>query len=233
MTLWQGFKFAHRESWAFLFACPLLALVPVVVEFAQHVAEMHIGMYAGIEAMQALESDPLRMGFGYLKTLALALPGYWVIRYLAGGRDAQAARTVEPRAVKLFAIVFALQALFGALALFVFNSDPVAGGFMVFGYVFSVLIVRFLVAAPLGTWISPLASARQMLRHLPWGLAFSIIATLPLMAGHYALGIGALFAPDWAKWPMLVADSFLVGWLAALLIAASWVIATRAGPFET
>lgn len=232
MTFWQGLKYVHRESRAFLLACPLLALVPVLAELAQHVAEMHIGMYDSLAAMQALEHDPLRIGSGYLKTLALGLPGYWVIRYLAGDRDAAAARTAEPRAVRLFLVVFALMALFAALSLFVFTSGPVAIGFMVFGLLFGVLITRFLVAAPLGVWISPLASIRAMARHLPWALAFTLVAQLPLMAAHYGLSIAALFAPGWAKWPLLVADALLVGWLAALLMAINWVVATRPGPVE-
>ena len=230
MRFWQAIAYVHRESWAFLFACPLLALIPVAAELAQHAAEMHIGMYRSIEAAQAAESHPLRLGFGLIKTLALSLAGYWVVRFVAGGRDAQAARRFEPRAVRLFAVVFALQALLNILALFVFTGGPVAIGFMVFGFVFGILAARFAVAAPLGTWISPLASIRQMARHLPWSLAFAIVSMLPLMTVHYALGIGAIPAPYWAGWPMLVADALVVGWLAALLAASSWVIAARAGP---
>lgn len=232
MTFWQGFKYVHRESWAFVLACPLIIFIPVLVEFAQHVVEMQIGMYNGPDGAEAAENSQLRLQVGFLKTLAISVIGYSVIRFLAGGRDAAAARRLDPAAVKLFSLVFALQALLAYLALFVFTgATPLGIGFTVFGLIFGPLVVRFFVAAPLGVLISPMESARQMWRQLPWAFAFNLIAVLPLMVVHYALGIGAVFVPgDPLKWSLLVVDSLLVGWLAALLAAISWVMAMRKDP---
>ena len=51
------------------------------------------------------------------------------------------------------------------------------------------------------------------------------------MIVHYALGIGAIFvASDALKWAMLGLDSFVTAWLALVMIAAQYVIATRPAP---
>jgi len=232
VSFWQSFKYVHRESWAFLVLCPLLALVPVLAELAQHIGEMSIGMYAGPEAAQGVESHPLRTGLGLIKTVSLSLAVYWVVRFLAGGRDGRAARTAEPQAVKLFAIVLGLQTALAVLSLYIFTSGPVAVALAIFGFLFGILGARFVVAAPLGLWISPLTSFKDLTRHLLWGLAFTVVATLPLMAVHYALGFGAILAPEPMKWPILILDSLVVGWVAALLSAVVWVIANRSGPVD-
>lgn len=230
MTFGQGLAFVYRQSWAFLLACPLVALIPVAAELAQHYVEMQAGMYAGPEGARAAESDPARMAFGFVKTLALGLIGYWATRFYASNGNRALAHRMEPRAITLFALVFALQSLLSALGLFAF-SGPVAVGFFVFTLVFAPLLTRFMAAAPLGQWISPLASIRQMAPQLPWAIAFNVVAILPLMVLHYALGIGAVFVPgEAAKWALLVLDSLVVGWLAAALVAVTWVMAVRKDP---
>jgi hypothetical protein len=230
MTFWQGFSFVYRQSWAFLLACPLIALIPIAAELAQHYVEMYLGMYAGPEGAQAAENHPDRMTLGFVKTLALGLIGYWATRFYASGGDGAFAHRLERRALALFALVFALQAALSALGLFAF-SGAVAVGFFVFTLVFMPLLSRFIAAAPLGAWIGPPASIRQMAPQLPWAIAFNVIAILPLMVLHYALGIGAVFVPgDAAKWALLVLDSLVVGWLAAALVAVTWVMAVRKDP---
>jgi hypothetical protein len=232
MKFWQGFTYVHRESWAFCLACPLIVAIPIVAELLQHAVEMHVGLYIGPDEAEAAADDKLRLYTGFAKTLALSIIMYSVIRFLAGGRDGQAARTLEPRPVKLFALVFALQALLTFLSLFVFSGgDPISIGYAVFGFLFMPLVVRFAAAAPLGHLITPQTSIRQMWRQLPWSLAFNVVAVLPLMVAHYALGIGAIYVPgEGLKWAMLVLDSVLVGWLAALLSAVIWVLAIRKDP---
>lgn len=230
MTFLQGIAFVYRQSWVFLIACPLIALIPILAELAQHVVEMQAGMYDGLAAAEAAEADPDRMAFGFVKTLALGLVGYWATRFYASRGDAAYARRIERRAAALFAVVFALQALLSALGLFVFTG-VVAAGFFVFSLIFTPLLARFAAAAPLGAWISPFASIRQMAPQLPWAIAFNIVAILPLMAVHYALGIGAIFVPGEAvKWAMLIVDSLVVGWLATAMAAITWVIAVRRDP---
>jgi hypothetical protein len=231
MTFWQGFKFAHRESLAFIFACPLLALIPFGSEFLQHVVEMQIGMYDGVEGAKAAEANPLRMQFGFVKVLALSIIAYPVIRFLAGDRDKAAAHRLDGRALRLFAIVLAFQLSLAALDLFALRELPMMSlGLFVASLVLMPLLLRWAVAAPLGIWLSPVRSLHEMLPAWLWAVVFGIAVILPLMVAHYALNAGTIFAPDWAKWPLLIFDTLVVTWLAVVMIAGQWVAATRPGP---
>jgi hypothetical protein len=229
MTWWQACKAAYRGSFAFLIACPLLALVPVALELVQHGIEVHIGLYDSIAAARALEHDPLRMGFGFVKVLGLILPTYWVTRFLAW-RDAGQAARWDTGAVRLFLPYLLLQGVLAAVQLFVLPQTlPVLLATFIGSLVVGVLIAGWGIAAPLGNpAIGPRASASLMLPQLVGSTLFSFIAVLPLMVPHYGLGALALLGPKSLLWPILIADSLLVGWLGALLAANTYVIAVRA-----
>lgn len=231
MTFRQGFLYAHREGLAFLIACPLLALIPLLAEFGQHVIEMQIGMYDGLDGAKAAEANPLRMQFGFFKALAIIIMGYPVVRFLAGGRDTAAAHRLDPRALALFAVPLTLEMALAAFGLF---SRSASTTYSIVSFAVTLLItpllLRWLIGAPLGIWINPVRSAREMLPAWLWAFALGVAAMLPLMIVHYALGIGPIFAPNWAKWPMLVLDSFVVAWLSATMVAGQWVAANRPGP---
>ena len=107
MTFWKGLRTSYGGSLAFLAACPLLALVPVVFELLQHVAEVHIGMYDSIAAAKALEHHPLRMALGMVKVLALLVPTYWITRFVHT-RSPRFAAQRDPLAMRLFAGVVAI-----------------------------------------------------------------------------------------------------------------------------
>jgi hypothetical protein len=230
VTFWQMMKACYRESAAFIRACPLLFLIPVTVELIQHAIEMHIGMYDSLAMAKEVEHNPLRMGFGFAKVIALILPLYWVTRFLAFGRDAKAAALIEPVAVKLFVIFAALQIGLAAIQLFAIpQSLNWMLAFMIGGQIIGALIAAWGVAAPLGNpAIGPLQSAQIMARHVPYTVLFFVAAMLPLMIPHYMLGAAAIFAPVWAKWPILIIDSLLVGYLAVVLIASGYFAAMRA-----
>jgi hypothetical protein len=232
-TFLSAFRTVHTRSLAFAAALPLAAAIPLVAEFVQHVVEIRIGMYAGVEAAQALEGDPNRMIAGFFKTIALGLPAYFLIRWLHTQGDRAFATRLDKPAVVLFGLVIALQALFAWLGLYVWTDGPMSIGFFVFGLIFMPLIVRFIVAAPLGSFISPLQSIRAMAPDALFAILFPLVAMLPLMALHYALGIGAIFVEGTAlKWGMLTLDSVVTAWLALVMIASQYVIATRPAPIE-
>ena len=230
-TFLTEFRAVHARSLAFAAALPLVAAVPVVAEFVQHVVEMRIGMYASPDAAEATADNAQRLNFGFAKVIALSLPAYFFFRWLHSGGASDFATRIEGRAASLFALVLSLQALLAWLSLFVWTDGPMGIGFFVFGLIFMPLVVRFVVAAPLGTFISPQQSIRTMAPHALFAILFPIAAMLPLMIVHYALGIGAIFvASDALKWAMLGLDSFVTAWLALVMIAAQYVIATRPAP---
>ncbi|GGA41852.1 hypothetical protein [Sphingomonas psychrolutea] len=229
MTFFQALRRTYGGSIAFLIACPLLALVPVFFEVVQHIVEVKIGMYQSIAMAKAVEHDPWRMGFGMIKVIALILPGYWIVRFLAW-RDPRAAARPDARAVRLFAGFAAFQIALAVLQLFVLPQIGwVLLATFVGGQVIGILIAAWGVAAALGNAaIGPRASVAIMARQIPWTFVFSLVAMLPLMVPHYAFAALAILGPKALLWTVLLIDSLLVGWLSAVLVAASYVAAERA-----
>lgn len=196
----------------------------------QHVVEMQIGMYDSLEMAKQTEKEPLRMGFGMVKVLALILPIYWITRFIVFDRSAQLAGKWDNIAVRLFVPLLLLQIAFAMLQLFIIpqNMSWMAGA-LACGQVLGALIAAWAVAAPLGNAaIGPWVSARLMAGHVPATIVIFIAAMLPLMIPHYLLAAAAIFGPDWSKWPILILDSLLVGWLSAVMVASGYFAAIRA-----
>ena len=166
-TFLTEFRAVYARSLAFAAALPLVAAVPLVAEFVQHVVEMRIGMYDSPDAAEATADNAQRLNFGFAKVIALSLPAYFFFRWLHSGGASDFATRIEGRAASLFALVLSLQALLAWLSLFVWTDGPMGIGFFVFGLIFMPLVVRFVVAAPLGTFISPQQSIRTMAPHAP------------------------------------------------------------------
>ncbi|WP_324829192.1 hypothetical protein [Qipengyuania zhejiangensis] len=217
----------YRSSWSFAKACPWLFAIPAAVEFAQHIVEMNGGMYNGKAGALAAESDPLRMQFGYAKTLALLLPGYWFTRYVLFGHDARRAVRVEWPAFPLWLILFAVNAAFMAWSLFGTPLVELAGlagdtaqqasiAVAMAVQVAAIYLTAWLVAWPLGnSRIGPLQSAGIMHGSFWYAVALSVAGILPLMAVHYGLGIAPiLWLPPALDWAAMVLDSLVVGFLA-------------------
>lgn len=231
-------KTIYRSAWAFAFACPLLFLVPVLVELAQHVVEWQAGMYDGLAGAKAAEADPLRLQFGFAKTLALLLPGYWFTRYVLFDFDARRAARIAWPAIGLWLVLFALNgvqqwwALFGpSLTGLIGLSGPAAqwAGYalMLLGTVAGIYFTAWIAAWPLGNAaIGPIRSVRIMAGRF-WRTVLLLLAgVLPLMILHYALSFGAIFAPAILDWPLLLLDALVVG-LLALTMAGSNAVAAR------
>lgn len=219
---------------------PVLFLIPALVEFAQHVVEMGAGMYTDIAGAKAAEADSQRLIFGYAKTIALGLPGYWFTRYLAF-RDPARAQRIESPALGLWLVLFALQAAmlawqlfgpgYGALLGLAGKDAQIAGG--VVGAVASLLgiyLTAWIVAWPLGNAaIGPLRSVRIMSGSFWRTIGYMVAGVLPLMAVHYGLGFLAIaVTPGWLDWPVLVLDALIVAWLACTMAGSNYLAAAHA-----
>ena len=231
-------KTVYSGAWRYALACPLLFGVPVVVEFIQHVIEMRIGMYDSIAAAQAVEANGARLGWGVVKTLSLALAGYWVARFLLL-RGAADARRFDPVAIRLFAFVmlfglaWTLVSLWGGdlLRLIGLGEQAMALGVALglIGFVLSILLAPWKVGAALGNReMGFVRSIGLVGLGVWWGVVFAILALLPPMVLHYAFAFLAIGAPPAAAWAILAVDSLLVGYLGAIIAAIDVAIARRA-----
>ena len=236
--MWQDIKDIYTSALSFSRALPLLFLIPVAAEAAQHVVEVRIGMYDSWDGARGASEAMTRMAWGFLKTLALTLPGYWFVRYMAW-RDPHRAGRIETPAAPLFLVILAVHAVLQALSLFGpgmawFGLGDTAGG-VALGALFllqtvvSIYLSAWLVAWPLGNAaIGPVRSFGIMAGSFWRAVGYLLAAVLPLMVVHYALGLGAIGRPRGLVWAMLALDSVLVGYLALTLTGAIFVAARHA-----
>lgn len=232
-TLLTDTKAIYRNAGTFARAFPLLFLIPVGIEMAQHVVELRGGMYLNEAGAMAAEADPLRLQFGFVKTLALYLPGYWFVRYVMLADPARAAR-IEWPAFGLWLAVFAFGAIQMWWGLFGPDLGEIAGLegqsatiASVLAGVLSTVLSLYLAAWSVG-WavgnaaIHPLRSFAIMHRGIWHAAGLMLTGMLPLMAVHYGLAIAAVVAlPPALDWAAMVLDSIVVGYLALTLTGAS------------
>lgn len=232
----------YRWAWAFAFACPVLFLIPVIVEFAQHIVEMQGGMYSSAAGAEAFADDPLRMQFGFVKVLALLLPSYWLTRFVLYGNDSAAAKRIEWPASGLWLVVFlfgAVQAFWGISGLSVSRllniTDEVAANAVdatgsLLSLVIGIYLTAWIVAWAVGNAaIGPLQSIRIMYGSFWRTVALMLAGIMPLMALHYALGYAAIFKGSSAlDWSLMLIDSVVTGFLALTLTGSSVAAARHA-----
>lgn len=228
----------YAAALAFAVACPVLFLIPVLVEMMQHVAEMQAGMYISEAGAKAAESDPLRLYFGFAKTVAILLPGYWFTRFILLG-DARRAGAIEWPAIGLWLIVFAVLLvqlwwrLFGPPVTGLLGlEDQLATGATValeaVSILLSIYLTAWVVAWAVGNAaIHPLRSFAIMQGSFWHTVGLMIAGIVPLMALHYGLAIAAvLWLPDVLDWAVMAIDTVVVGFL-ALTMAGSATYAAR------
>ncbi len=104
------------------------------------------------------------------------------------------------------------------------------------GAAFGVFVVlTILLGVALNSWTvgaavadphaSPLKALRMSRGSLLWGLVFTLLLTLPPMAIHYALGLGAIGKPPPIAVTMLSLDALFVGFVGILLACGHVTIA--------
>jgi hypothetical protein len=225
------FAGSARYAWA----CPLLFAVPLVAEFAQHVAEVRIGLYDSVASAQAMEAHPLRMGIGYLKILALYLTIYWGVRFWGLGNSAREARRVDPVALRLFSRVLAWGVLWtvinmapGWLALDRAILIPITIALLLLGIALEISLSAWESSAALGNpRIGFLRSIAMIRGSFWWAVGLFLLTILPLMIAHYvAFGL-ALGAGDARLWALMVFDSLLTAYLGAVIAANAYVVGRR------
>jgi hypothetical protein len=237
--MWDDIRRLYADSLAFALALPVLFSIPALIEFGQHVVEIDLGFYRhGLNGAAAYDKRLLTLAFA--KSLAIMLPGYWFVRYMAWRRDASQARRVDRPAAVLFAVQFGLQAVAHWLTLFAPPIGQVLGlgtresnyatvATVVGAAVISIYLTAWFVAWPLGNArIGPLRSIALMTGSFWRTVGYVVAGTLPLMILHYALGVAAIGRPDWIVWSMMTIDALIVGFLALTVAGANYLAAERA-----
>jgi hypothetical protein len=238
--VWASIKGAYRESARAAVALPLLFALPVATELVQHAIEYRIGMFASLQAMEAVGNHPARMGFGQVKILSLILVLFWACRWHAF--RGQRGRSVlgDRGSAFLFAGVVVLSMAIGAAQQFggtllapILPDEStlmtVGIAFFLGSVVLDVYLTCWKVGSALGNpRLSIPASFKIMHGNFWWSLGFSLAMILPLMVAHYALNAVAIGQEQGPLWAILATDACLVGYLGLVLATTSFLIARRA-----
>ncbi len=233
-------KAVYAAAWRAMLVMPLLFAIPVVVEFAQHVVEMRIGMYDSLAMAKQVADDPMRMLFGFAKAVALLLPGYWFVRLMAFGDGRRAARPEAP-AFALWLVLFAMNVAILAWEMFgpplgsviglAGQSEKLAGpvlsaAWMVIGIYFTAWFVGWTLG---NRAIGPRRSFAIMTGSFWRTVGYMLACILPLMALHYALGyLAVTLTPALLDWVVLALDAAVGGLLACCMAGAGYIAAARA-----
>lgn len=205
---------------------PLVLGLIVVPEFAQHVAEIRLGMFESREAFIELQHDPTRWAFGYAKVAGLFLAMLAAVRFW-GVRD-HGARWWDLRGIGW------RRFLLGAMLFFGVGSAPellagqvAAPAYQAIGAGWAILLLPalfILLAGLVGDRHTPLGDV--WLRSWPWlvvtlvlaALGFGPSAWLHTMNHEWAFGAGPV-----TLWGLMIFDSMLVGLLAGLVGTALYL----------
>lgn len=215
----------YRRGGRTIVLAPLIFAIAVLPEFAQHIAEMQLGMFESREAFAAMAMDPLRWQFAYGKIAGLAIAILATARYWRFG-SVRAALLVRPKALLWIALaVAAMLAIdFGLGWVSDRTGSIVGGGVAVVSFLLQTLVQVVVIAA--------LLEDRELtLRRLvTWGWVIAIVqlammaaAALPAMGLHTAAHKLAFLTPPAIDWLVMVADSLLVGLIATLIGSALFV----------
>lgn len=202
----------------FWLAPAVLALV-VVPEFAQHVAEIRLGMFDSREAFRALSADPTRMAFGYAKIAGLLLTvlaaaRFWWVRD-HGGKWWDMRRLAWGRFLAGLVIFFGI----GSLPELAKGHVP-DGLHQIAAAAWSILLLPFLflmLAGLFGDRRVPVG--RMVKRAWPWLLLTALLVVAgfaPAAWLHQMNHLWAMGAAPAVLWALMIFDSLLVGLLAGL-----------------
>lgn len=226
---WHSILTQYRLGFSLFYLAPLAIVLVIIPEFAQHVLEINIGMFANKAAAQALSNDQLRWVFGYAKITGLILAflataracwclihgGNWYnLRSLSWGKFFQG---------------MILYLLIGFLA------EPLSGHvnprtLIILQYAVALLSIPFLFVMLSGFFNDNIVTVHNSFRYC-WPyvslvVLLILLGFIPMQLLHgfnHAMAIGA--API-LVWALMVFDSAVVGLLASLVgagIAVSYM----------
>ena len=198
---------------------PAVVALAVLPEFAQHVAEIRLGMFDSREAFRQLSADPTRMAFGYVKVAGLLLAMFAAARFWWAHEHGE--RWYDLRRIAwarlgigfvLFMLVPALPGLFEARI-----GQPAAQGI---GIALSLMLLPALYLMLAGLFGDRETPARAMWRRSwPWALLTALLAVAGFMPAQWLHQLNhtwALGAAPALVWALMIFDSLLVGLLAGL-----------------
>jgi hypothetical protein len=202
---------------------PAVVALVVIPEFAQHVAEIHIGMFDSAAAAKLAGNDPLRWAFGYAKIAGLVLTfiasaRFWWCRAY-GGRWYDIRRLAWVRLILGFILFMAIGSVTELVKPLTGQKAPIA--LVIIATLLSLPYLFVMLAGLFGDRMTPMKAL--IAKSWPWLLLLALLGPLlfaPLSWLHGMNHRWALGAPDALVWALMVFDSIVVGLMASSVGAA-------------
>ncbi len=208
-----------RDGVRIWWLAPLVPLLVVVPEGAQHVAEIRLGFFESRAAAAALADDPRRMVWGYLKIAGLLMAIFAAIRFWATRGSGQAwwnPRGVAWRNLLLAIVLMGLTSVPGLVLQSSIGSE-FSGWIDIALFVATLPLLALLIAGLAGDCDIGLKAVFRSgwltaLRVLVYGAAvWAPLAWLHTQNHQWAMG-----ASEWAVWLLMAFDTLVVGLLATM-----------------
>ncbi len=206
---------------------PIIPLIAILPEFAQHIVEVQLGMFESKEAAKIIQNDPLRWQFGYVKVAGLVLAIFLSARFwhkrLSQQHDPAAG--AKGSSIKWLALLAALLANVAYGAMQTMTGEALTGVART-----AVEVIFSIGSIPLLVWLLATVFAdhamtfRRALTH-GWLVLLPLAIYLPLafIPGQWLHGLNhewAMGASPALLWGLMIFDSLVVGAMAVLTGAA-------------
>lgn len=208
-------------------AAPVIFAIVVLPEFAQHVAEIQLGMFISRTAFVAHASDPVRLAFGAVKVAGLIVCILATARFWWSGASLRRTFSLSLSQARHIATALIVIAAVSLPAEWAGSSEvtlAVRAPIFAASWLLTFLCLDYLVGATIGDEDASLfRSIRRGWRTGPTVALLAIAAAYPAMMLHlyaHKLAIGAAMPLVWA---LMTADALLVGLLATFVGTALYV----------
>ncbi|MAQ65374.1 MAG: hypothetical protein CMN69_01555 [Sphingomonadaceae bacterium] len=208
-----------RDGLRIWLLAPIIPALIVLPEFAQHVAEIQIGMFDSRDAGRALANDPTRWAFGYAKLTGLLLAILATVRFWRAAKNGGHWWDLRPIAWRNLLIAVVWIALTGLPDLLLESGigEQITG---LINIALGLATLPLLVLLVHGLSGNRDASLRSVFHH-DWLAAVRVVAFtatvwIPLPNLHGKNHDWASGAPDALVWILMIFDSIVVGFLATL-----------------
>jgi hypothetical protein len=221
-TIWES----YRRGGKAITIIPALLAIAVIPEFAQHVAEIHLGMFTNSDAFHAHGNDPLRWAFGYVKVAGFLIAILMTARFWAVGSVKRALMIPPMTLLRLVAAIVVSGILAWPFSWLGRQGLPIAVNllFQAVSLVIQAGITIYMIGALLeDRSISP---RRAFTSLLPASLIVTLLVALtfaPAQAIHLANHKLALGRPAAVVWALMTFDALWIGFFAALVGSALFV----------
>ena len=224
----NGFKVTAWGGFSLFWLAPLIPLISIAPEFAQHVAEIQLGMFDSDEAFTAGANSEDRWFFAYFKIAGLFIAILAAARYFGGaGKRWWDLRTIV---WKPFLIALALNVAATGIGVLLQNGTLGDVPDLV-DYAYQLVTLPLLIY-----FVGPLFGDGTMTLKRAYTFAwpavalaalYSLVLWLPAQWLHQSNHTWALGQSDAVVWALMTFDALLVGlmacWMGAALAAGCWL----------